>query len=576
MRRALAIAEQAYGPDHPDVAIRLNNLAQLLQATNRGRPSRSFAAARSSIVSANTRGTSIRPCRQGWKTTAGCSTPWRCRRRTSSDGCRRRCRREPLEPFTPEVERLLGLAQSVQAVRRRWTRNTSRTTNPRSGPAARPAHRAASGRTAQARRRIPEHDGCQGLPQWSACGSRCSVRGIVQAGRGPAGESATDFHNLLNRDGCVAGTGRSGTGARCTTAALSELNQHAPYRRSPKVVPHYHLALCQWRLGDRAAAQREAEQSLIAYGQVSSQDPWTADMIAQSQQLLAALEKKQDTAPVAEGRCRRRVGKRPYSISGQRSPGHTAARSADRFSPGKPSRRPGQQRRCSTPLTASIASKASPLSGSCRPASRSPPTSTNYSGRWKRGTRKKARFNRGRFWRTTRTIQYAYAGFADTARVTIVTPYSSSTVRAIRMSSSETCCVSNPAGIRISTVDLRRCSGRQALLRPPLGRFGAFSGKKDSGFGQGFGMDREFATHEVRLAMLSMVVTRSCVISRAQSAISNAPGERRPTGTEPRYAASLRCGPSAHRVVRCGYGMATMPRSANRPLHENAHHVPPR
>ena len=35
MRRALAIDETSYGPDHPNVAIRLNNLAQLLQATNR-------------------------------------------------------------------------------------------------------------------------------------------------------------------------------------------------------------------------------------------------------------------------------------------------------------------------------------------------------------------------------------------------------------------------------------------------------------------------------------------------------------------------------------------------------------
>jgi tetratricopeptide (TPR) repeat protein len=35
MRRALAIDEQSYGPDHPDVAIDLNNLAALLQATNR-------------------------------------------------------------------------------------------------------------------------------------------------------------------------------------------------------------------------------------------------------------------------------------------------------------------------------------------------------------------------------------------------------------------------------------------------------------------------------------------------------------------------------------------------------------
>jgi len=35
MCRALAIDQQAYGPDHPDVARVLNNLAQLLQATSR-------------------------------------------------------------------------------------------------------------------------------------------------------------------------------------------------------------------------------------------------------------------------------------------------------------------------------------------------------------------------------------------------------------------------------------------------------------------------------------------------------------------------------------------------------------
>ena len=35
MRRALAIDEASYGAERPDVAIRLNNLAQLLQDTNR-------------------------------------------------------------------------------------------------------------------------------------------------------------------------------------------------------------------------------------------------------------------------------------------------------------------------------------------------------------------------------------------------------------------------------------------------------------------------------------------------------------------------------------------------------------
>jgi hypothetical protein len=35
MRRALDIDEKSYGPAHPDVARDLNNLAQLLKATNR-------------------------------------------------------------------------------------------------------------------------------------------------------------------------------------------------------------------------------------------------------------------------------------------------------------------------------------------------------------------------------------------------------------------------------------------------------------------------------------------------------------------------------------------------------------
>jgi Tetratricopeptide repeat len=35
LRRALAIAEQSFGPEHPEVAIQLNNLAGLLYSANR-------------------------------------------------------------------------------------------------------------------------------------------------------------------------------------------------------------------------------------------------------------------------------------------------------------------------------------------------------------------------------------------------------------------------------------------------------------------------------------------------------------------------------------------------------------
>ncbi len=46
MRRALGIDEASYGPDHPNVAVRLNNLAALLQATNRLGEAETLIAAR--------------------------------------------------------------------------------------------------------------------------------------------------------------------------------------------------------------------------------------------------------------------------------------------------------------------------------------------------------------------------------------------------------------------------------------------------------------------------------------------------------------------------------------------------
>ena len=45
MRRALAIDEKSYGPEHPEVAIRLNNLAQLLQGHEPARGGRAVDAA---------------------------------------------------------------------------------------------------------------------------------------------------------------------------------------------------------------------------------------------------------------------------------------------------------------------------------------------------------------------------------------------------------------------------------------------------------------------------------------------------------------------------------------------------
>ena len=53
-RRALAIDEASYGPDHPNVAIDLNNLAQLLHDTNRLAEAAFFALTRPACAGAHT------------------------------------------------------------------------------------------------------------------------------------------------------------------------------------------------------------------------------------------------------------------------------------------------------------------------------------------------------------------------------------------------------------------------------------------------------------------------------------------------------------------------------------------
>jgi tetratricopeptide (TPR) repeat protein len=62
---------------------------------------------------------------------------------------------------------------------------------------------------------------------------------------------------------------------------------------------HYHLALCQWRLGDRAEARASAERSLAAYDGAPKAEPVDPGMRRQSEELLGALKEGQAPPPLA-------------------------------------------------------------------------------------------------------------------------------------------------------------------------------------------------------------------------------------------------------------------------------------
>ena len=85
MRRALAIDEKSYGPDHPDVATDLNNLAGLMQATNRLAEAEPLIAARlPSLWSSRAgRGTRIRIWKMHSRITPFCSPIWARAKRKS-------------------------------------------------------------------------------------------------------------------------------------------------------------------------------------------------------------------------------------------------------------------------------------------------------------------------------------------------------------------------------------------------------------------------------------------------------------------------------------------------------------
>jgi hypothetical protein len=55
-RRALTIWEKSLGPDHPNVAILLNNLALLLRDTNRSAEAEPFSRRAQAIQEKNSRG----------------------------------------------------------------------------------------------------------------------------------------------------------------------------------------------------------------------------------------------------------------------------------------------------------------------------------------------------------------------------------------------------------------------------------------------------------------------------------------------------------------------------------------
>jgi tetratricopeptide (TPR) repeat protein len=303
MRRALAIDEKSYGPDHPDVARDLNNLAQLLQATNRMAEAEPLMARVVRICSQFQRSTghehshlrsAVESYRQLLSILKLSEPEIAVRIKAAREGT------DKLSPIVPEVERLLGPAKPVADVLTSLDRQYQKQGKPAvyflkpNEPMAphldellRPNGEGLNAQGVRAFRRGAHADA---LVLYEAA--------LKLVGDQPV-EAPARLRTRMNRAAALRELGLVEQARDELSRLLPELEKMPAADSSMKGRALYHLALCQWRLGDRASAQRSAEESLVAYDGLPKADPVDPGLRRQSEELLVALKDGKTPPPLA-------------------------------------------------------------------------------------------------------------------------------------------------------------------------------------------------------------------------------------------------------------------------------------
>ena len=107
---------------------------------------------------------------------------------------------------------------------------------------------------------------------------------------------ATTFTTRMNRAAALRELGEVEPARDELRKLLSGLREGDTITTLAKGRARYHLALCEWRLNDREAAQHEAEESLKEYGD----DEDSAALKQQTEQLLADLKENKPLPPLAK------------------------------------------------------------------------------------------------------------------------------------------------------------------------------------------------------------------------------------------------------------------------------------
>ncbi len=295
-RRSLAIDELSLTPEHPKVAVRLNNLARLLQATNRRIEAEALMARALSILSirlVKDHPNTIAVQNNYRKLLAEMTLPpgevdQRVNAAMATMG--------PLKPIMPEVERVLGPATPVSDILVALDRQYKVDGKPAVYFLS--LDQPIAPHIDELLKPSPDSLSTAGVIDFRSGAHADAILLYEESLKLQADDPdkvATTFNTRMNRAAALRELGDVEQ-ARDELRLLSGLKEGDTIPALTKGRARYHLALCEWRLGDRDAAQREAEESLKAYGD----DDAAVPQKKQTEQLLADLKDNKPLPPLAK------------------------------------------------------------------------------------------------------------------------------------------------------------------------------------------------------------------------------------------------------------------------------------
>ena len=297
LRRALTIGERSYGPEHPELGGTLDGLTTLLQAANRSAEAAPLMRQRVVILrlfeikSGHSHGR-LPNARDSYRSLLGLLS-------YSPDEIEKLVKSaleptEPLQPIAPEVERLLGPARPVEEVLAEVDRQYKAQARPAIYFLAADAPIVPHiGKPLIYNADYLNNAAERSLKNGASDDAVVLYEELIRLLADQPEHQQLVLSSRINRAAALRELGEVELARDELGILIAEVEKDAATSARTKGLSHYHLALCEWRLGDHAAAARETEESLQALGDEAELAPAKK----QTEELLADLKADKPAPP---------------------------------------------------------------------------------------------------------------------------------------------------------------------------------------------------------------------------------------------------------------------------------------